>query len=516
MILWVLMLFKASLGYAAYDDAKGFRTAADLLNQGSYLEALGAYHEIVTHSDLYESRAKGLFFMGTIYSLYLDQYDEALQLYNVLIRNYRRSNFSQDALFNTGMVLYEKGAFAQAHKSFKGYIEQYPYGKHRQSAEVWAESARAEIGAERAKEPQPLPTLAIDDTTIRVLIRDGATSVALHSRGLITLSDPFSGLTVYESPGTLTLTAQTGRLLINGRDSKISGCVVAVKEGLLALDGTRYRGTFRVLAETDGKINVINHVGLEAYLYGVVPSEMSPRWDEDALKAQAVAARTYALYIKTKSTDKPFDLVATAASQVYRGYDAENPASSKAVNATRGEVMTYDGRLTIAYFHANSGGFTESAKNVWVADLPYLQGTRDPYSDNIPNGAWDLSLSYQTVQERLNQYGLNIGAISRIRPVEISAAGRPLKVTVESSSGGTILKSNDFRLKIGAATLKSTLFRFQERPGGVQISGKGSGHGVGMSQWGAYRMAEAGHKYREILQQYYKGIVITNLASPSE
>jgi stage II sporulation protein D len=89
-------------------------------------------------------------------------------------------------------------------------------------------------------------------------------------------------------------------------------------------------------------------------------------------------------------------------------------------------------------------------------------------------------------------------------------------VTVESSSGGTILKSNDFRLKIGAATLKSTLFRFQERPGGVQISGKGSGHGVGMSQWGAYRMAEAGHKYREILQQYYKGIVITNLASPSE
>jgi tetratricopeptide (TPR) repeat protein len=184
--------------------------------------------------------------MGTIYSLYLDQYDEALQLYNILIRNYPGSSFAQDALFNTGMVLYEKGAFAQAHKSFKGYIAQYPDGKHRQSAEVWAESARAEIGAEKAREPEPLPALAVDDTTIRVLIRDRVTSVALNSRGLITLSDPFSGSTVYKSPGPLTLTAEASRLLINGRDSKISGCVVAAKEGILALDGTRYRGTFRV------------------------------------------------------------------------------------------------------------------------------------------------------------------------------------------------------------------------------------------------------------------------------
>jgi stage II sporulation protein D len=414
------------------------------------------------------------------------------------------------------MVLYEKGAFARAHKSFNGYVEQYPGGKHRQSAEVWADSAKAEMGAEKAKEPEPLPRLAVDDTTVRVLIRDKATSVGLNTTSPITLSDPFLGRTVYKNRGPLTLTAGVGRLLINGKDSRISSCIASAKEGILALDGKHYRGTFRVSADHDGKINVINYVNLEAYLYGVVPREMSPKWDEDAVKAQAVAARTYALYIKEKSTDKAFDLVATTASQDYGGYDAENPASSKAVDATRGEVMTYDGRLTIAYFHANSGGFTESAKNVWVADLPYLRGTPDPYSDNIPNGTWDLSLSYQAVRDRLNQYGLNVGVITRIRPIDISASGRSLKVMVESTRGGTVLKSNDFRLKIGAMQLKSTLFRLQENTGGVQANGKGFGHGVGMSQWGAYRMAQAGHDYREILTHYYAGIEITNLTSPSE
>jgi stage II sporulation protein D len=228
-----------------------------------------------------------------------------------------------------------------------------------------------------------------------------------------------------------------------------------------------------------------------------------------------VAARSYALYIKQKSTDKPYDLMATTASQVYGGFDAEDAASTLAVDATRGEVMTYDGRLTIAYFHANSGGFTESAKNVWVADLPYLRGVRDRYSDNIPDSDWGIFLSYLTIQSRLNQYGLNVGPISGIRPIDISVSGRPLKVVVESARGHTTLKSNDFRLKVGARTLRSTLFHLRDTRGGVRFFGKGFGHGVGMSQWGAYRMAEAGHDYRDILQHYYKGIQITSLKSSS-
>lgn len=514
-LIVVLVLIKASVCFAAYDDAKGFRTAGDLLNQGSYLEALAAYNEIVTHSDIYESRAKGIFFMGTIYSLYLDQYDEALRLYGTLIKDYPGSSFAQDALFNTGMVHYEKGAFGEAYQNFKKYLEKYPGGKHQQSAEVWVESAKTEMGAEKKKEPAPLPELTVADTTLRVLIRDQVTGVTLGAAGPITISHAFSGQAVYQGRGSLTLAARSGRLVVNGRELKVSRCVATANEGILAVDGKRYRGSLRISTDYTDKVQVINYVDLEGYLCGVVPREMSPKWAEDAIKAQAVAARSYALYIKQKSTDKPYDLVATTASQVYDGYDVEDPAATLAVDATRGEVMTYDDRLTIAYFHANSGGFTESAKNVWGADLPYLRGTRDPYSDNIPDGNWGLALSYLTVQERLNQYGLNVGAISRIRPIEISPSGRPLKVAVESTRGSTVLKSNDFRLKVGARTLRSTLFRLQDATGGVQVLGKGFGHGVGMSQWGAYRMAEAGHDYREILQYYYRGIQITSLTSPS-
>ena len=504
-------LINVSASFAAFDDARGFRVAADLLNQGSYLEALGAYQEIVTYSESYENRAKGLLFMGAIYSLYLDQYDEALRLYSILMRDYSKSSFAQDALFNIGMVFYEKGNFEQAYESFKRYLSQYTTGKHRKSAEVWAESAKAEMVAEKPRLPEPLSGLAVKDTTLRVLVRGNASSVTFNTEGLITISDPFSGKIVHARRGPFTLTARTGRILANQEDLNLSQCIVAANQSIIALDVQPYRGSFRVLAENDGKIKVINYVELEEYLYGVVPREMSPGWPQDALKAQAVAARSYALYVKGKSSDKPYDLVATTASQVYGGYGAESPTSTRAVDATGGEVMTYEGRLVVAYFHANSGGFTEGARSVWVADLPYLTATPDPYSDNIPGGTWDLSLSYQDIQDRLNQYGLSIGTIYQVSPVDISSSGRPLRIVVVSSRGRIELKSNDFRLKIGAMKLRSTRLRIHKTTDGLRINGNGLGHGVGMSQWGAYRMAQTGYDYRDILTHYYKGVQIKRI-----
>lgn len=512
----LLILINISPSFAAYDDSKGFRGAANLLNQGGYLEALAAYQEIVTHSESYDNRAKGLFFMGTIYSLYLDQYDEALRLYGILMRDYSNSSFAQDALFNTGMVFYEKGATQQAYKSFRKYLDAYPSGKHRQSAEVWAESAKAEIGTEKPKPPKVLPGLVVDDTTLRILIRDKPSRVTFHAAGVLTISDAFSRHIVYRAHGPLNLTARTSRLIANEQDLKLSECIIAANEGIVSVDGKPYRGCFRVLVEDTDRVRAINCVDLEDYLYGVVPVEMPPKWAENALKAQAVASRTYALYIKGKSKDKRHDLVATTASQVYGGFDAETGASNKAVDATRGEIITHDGRLTIAYFHSNSGGFTESAKDVWVADLRYLKGIRDPYSDNIPGGSWELSLSRQAIQDRLNQYGLNVGAVTEIRPFDMTNSGRPAKIAVASTRGEIVLKSNDFRLKIGAMKLKSTLFRLSETGDGLRIRGKGFGHGVGMSQWGAYRMAQAGYDYRDILRHYYSDVEITRFMLAEE
>jgi len=226
-----------------------------------------------------------------------------------------------------------------------------------------------------------------------------------------------------------------------------------------------------------------------------------------------VAARTYVLYVKNKNSDKPYDVEATTASQVYGGYDAEVYASNSAVDTTRGQVMIYNGSLIIAYFHANSGGHTEDAKNVWSADIPYLKGIPDRYSERIPGGSWECFLSYEDVRNRLNRHGLGIGRIRELKPGGVSRSGRTLKMKVVSDQGTYALKSNNFRIKVGETKLKSTRFRIQPYRHGILIRGNGYGHGVGMSQWGANRMAQSGFKYQDILKHYYRGVRIVPLDS---
>ncbi|MEE8552831.1 MAG: SpoIID/LytB domain-containing protein [Desulfobacterales bacterium] len=278
------------------------------------------------------------------------------------------------------------------------------------------------------------------------------------------------------------------------------------------LNDSRYRGTFTISSGPRG-LEVVNHVPVEQYLYGVVPKEMSNKWDQEALMAQAVASRTYALYIKEKSSEKPFDVKATTASQVYGGYDAEARASNSAVDATRGQVMIYNGRLIIAYFHADSGGHTEDAKNVWNVNIPYLQGISDRFSKNRPGGEWVHFLSFDAVGNQLNRYGLDLGWIRTLKPAGNSRSGRTLQMMVVSDKGTFVFTSNNFRIKIGETKLKSTLFQIKPYRNGIIAKGNGYGHGVGMSQWGANRMARAGFSYRDILKYYYRGIRIIGFSS---
>jgi stage II sporulation protein D len=238
---------------------------------------------------------------------------------------------------------------------------------------------------------------------------------------------------------------------------------------------------------------------------------MTPSWPKAALMAQAVASRTYALYIKSKSMDKPFDVVAATASQVYGGFDAETNASTQAVDLTQSEVMIHDGKLIIAYFHSNSGGYTEDAQNVWGADLPYLKAAPDRYSEYYANNAWEYHLGYRDLRDRLNQYGLKIGKIQKLMFLDRTLSGRMRRIDILSDNGSHMLESNAFRIKVDPAKLKSTLMSFESDENTILIRGKGYGHGVGMSQWGAKRMAEEGMDYRKILNHYYKDVDIVSL-----
>ena len=251
---------------------------------------------------------------------------------------------------------------------------------------------------------------------------------------------------------------------------------------------------------------MINHIPIEQYLYGTIPREMPQSWPDDALKAQAIASRTYALYLTGNNRCRPFDVEATTAAQVYGGYDAETVRTTAAVDATRKQVLTQDGRLIIAYFHSNSAGHTEDAKDVWQVEIPYLKGLPDKFSKNIPNGRWEYFLSYDEAAERLNLAGLNVGSIYAIQGRSFSPTGRVLRIAIASDHGTIELPANHFRCILDATQIKSTYFSIIPEATGVLLKGEGHGHGVGMSQWGANQMAKAGYSHLEILKHYYPGV----------
>ena len=509
----LLIFASANTARCSYNGEDYFVIANDLLNKGMYLEALGIYEEISKYSSNTNNRARALLYMGTTYSLYLDMYDAALKQFEQVINRYSNSPSAPEALFNGGIVFYEKGEYKRAHEVFSYYIKQYPDGIRRQSAEVWADSSKDRMAAAK---PLPVPPVGprIEDSVIRVLIQTGVKRTTVNSERTLTVVEAFKRKTVFRGSGPLVFTRYGNYLTVNGRRLGDNRCRVTSENAVLMIDKHRYRGAVTVTASPRG-LDVVNYIPVEDYLYGVVPQEMSHKWGKEALMAQAVAARTYVLYVKQKNRDKPYDVEATIASQVYGGYDAETRESNSAVDATRGQVMTYNGNLIIAYFHANSGGHTEDAKNVWTADIPYLIGIPDRFSENIPGGTWEYFLSFVDAKNRLNRHGMHIGSIKELKQAGFSRSGRTLQVKVVSDNGTFVLKSNNFRIKVGGTKLKSTLFQIKPFRNGILIRGNGYGHGVGMSQWGANRMSESGFEYQEILKHYYRGVRIVKLRSLS-
>jgi stage II sporulation protein D len=218
----------------------------------------------------------------------------------------------------------------------------------------------------------------------------------------------------------------------------------------LQVNGHAYRGTFVV--STDGKkVSVVNNVGLEQYLYGVVPSEMPYRWHPEALKAQAVVARSYALAVR--KTSGPFDLYSDTRSQVYRGYAAEKPSSNDAVNATQGEVLTYDGKVAVTYFYSTSGGRTAAINDVWSSQpVPYLVSVSDPYDAISPYHNWG---PFPFTAAKLDKLLKVPGKLVDVETA-LNASGRVSTLIAHGTQGDVTVKGTDVR---GILKLRSTWFR---------------------------------------------------------
>jgi stage II sporulation protein D len=266
----------------------------------------------------------------------------------------------------------------------------------------------------------------------------------------------------------------------------------------------RVRGRIAVRAR-EGRIQVLNRVALEDYVASTVGGEMAPSWPEEALRAQAVATRTYVLHEAAKRRNADWDVRATATSQVYGGMRAETRETRAAARATRGEVLTYGGELILAVFHSTAGGRTATAGEVWGEDRPYLRVVDVEDEDDAPHTYWRAELKRPDLEAALALAGISVGRIEKVAVADRSESGRVRRLSVKGVGGRASLRGRDLRSLLGNLELRSTLFEIREIDGGYAFVGSGYGHGVGMSQWGARSMALRGQSYRRILATFYPG-----------
>lgn len=327
---------------------------------------------------------------------------------------------------------------------------------------------------------------------------------------------------------------------------------------LLEFNGTKYRGSICIRTQENGSLSVINDIALDEYLYSVVGSEVNSSWHEEALKAQAVAARNYAIINMGKHNDEGFNLCSTTHCQAYKGYAKEHERTNLAVDETKNKLLYYGDQLATTFYHSSSGGHTENSEDIWSDKVPYLRGVEDPYSLGSPNDSWILELNKAEIKKKLEENNMNIGEIIDINIIETSEYGRVTKIDFIGTEGKVTLEKEKIRYLFGTSNLKSIWYDIKtdsdiniydvstnsiqiNRPTGLNVisalgsstikpangkisvkglfdvenydiipntytfNGKGWGHGLGMSQYGAKGMAEKGYNYIEILEYYYTG-----------
>lgn len=381
----------------------------------------------------------------------------------------------------------------------------------------------------------------------------------------------FGSATSPSGTGITVLSSETNKILFEFDCSGAKSLGILPNDGapgtLTSFKGNTWYGGFEFRRSTGGNINVINVVDLEDYVKGVVPNEMYTSWPIEALKAQAVCARTYVLMQTKHYKSHKFDVCNTTCCQAYRGIGKANAATDQAVEETRGVVLTYNGELAAAYYCQSNGGASESPENVWTSALPHLIGKEDPYEATItiPGYHYTLTYTFDQLTQILQNKGKYIGMVTSVFVSKTTPTGNVLEVTFVGTNGSYtergincsyLLSTKSMRFTIsggentsnyyindaanGVPTVNGlyTINGSQEISGytggdtyvitssGVKplengndldegsyitITGTGYGHNIGMSQYGAKAMAGLGYTYEDILHFYYTGITLERI-----
>lgn len=349
---------------------------------------------------------------------------------------------------------------------------------------------------------------------LRVAVEQDASQVQVGGHTNAVVKDASGQVLGAIQAGTALQAMSTGSGVRLGEWQASSVWIEPENDGYIWIGDRWYRGRARIVPTAEG-LTAVNYVGLEEYLYSVVGSEVPTNWPLETLKAQAVAARSYALYQRQTSANTVFDVGDSTRWQVYKGIEEETASTQAAVQATNGQVLTYNGQIINAVFHSSSGGHTENVEDVWQSPLPYLRGVPD-FDQDAPVYRWNRELSASEIRQNIP----NIGNIIGFEVERTTPRGRVVTMRVIGDAGETRLSGRDLRRMF---SLRSTLFSIQPQfnqvaaaegvqpPSAFMVTGNGFGHGIGMSQYGAYGMARQGRNYREILAHYYRGTTLARI-----
>lgn len=347
-------------------------------------------------------------------------------------------------------------------------------------------------------------TATHNEVHIRVAIMEGSDRVEITGTDLIVQSSSSE-----KDTGDRVLVEIKGDLLkVNGK--KLHPPLrFRADEDFIYVNDRQYRGEI-VLHLTEDGILAVDELPLETYLVGLINAEASSKWPIEALKAQAVVARTFALKKSEERRSKLFDLRDDVSDQVYPGSALEDPESVAAVEGTRSQALTWRGELINAYYHSTCGGHTASSAEVWGTDFQYLSGVACDWCIDSPRYFWKLITTGEELGRGLSRKDIKVGDVTSIRPLETTPSGRVARLEIAGDKGRQVVDAAVLRAAIGYTKIFSTKFMVaQPEEGQFVFMGQGSGHGVGMCQYGARGMALASKNYREILSFYYPGAELT-------
>jgi len=353
--------------------------------------------------------------------------------------------------------------------------------------------------------------------------------------GRIRISRARRGL-VLDGPGFDALGVPGRGVLLRGKKG----------EACFSSGGNVYTGDALIEHQADGRLALVNVVDLESYLRGVIPWEIGRPGKEsmEAVKAQAIAARTYTVAHLGRREELGFDLWDNVADQVYRGMTGVSEVTDRAVAETRSQILRYEGKIVQAYYCSTCGGHTSAIQDVWPREaVPYLQGVRDApegessWCKESPHFRWTMAWSARELGEIIRAHlptevdprlsARQVGVLQGLQVLERDRSGRVRRLRVKTSTGSWEVVGDRIRWVLRPPRgrfeiLRSTLFSLQEYRDeegnliGVRVQGGGNGHGIGMCQSGALAMARAGRSSEQILQHYYPGTQLESLRGGRE